>query len=463
MNAQRATTLAMLGSILLADCGGGAPPAAYLEGRVDVANNVVTLNKQPLPATLSDSTLESLKRFQGLEIGVTYQGSVAEIVSPVNDEWRVFADTVDVPDDVDPRVRPTWPEGFGPRATFPDQQRLNAVAAAYRSLDGSIGAFAKGVPLDANASYDLAKLYGQLETRAYEGAAVTDDPDTRKALLNLADVSGHQMVLSYPTSRRNPPDFIARVANTKPGAVAIAKNGVLAGTGFFVSGNWLVTNRHVANTLIDPARAKVLVSDDAGVVSRECAVVNTTVADSTSPLDLAAIRFRCATAIPPAWILRLADRYSRHNEMLYIHGFFQDLKNKDWVFPVRMRYPHQVTAELRNGLRLKITSASESKLFDRFYVQCDSSPSTWCYLSSAGRWGHSGEIANIPTMGFDSNTGRGNSGSPVFSAEDHLVVGVFFAGAGNFNDEEPFSFERHEAAIPSPLVIAWLKSEKVLP
>jgi hypothetical protein len=66
------------------------------------------------------------------------------------------------------------------------------------------------------------------------------------------------------------------------------------------------------------------------------------------------------------------------------------------------------------------------------------------------RWG--GE----PTIGADSDTYHGDSGSPVFSRQSHLVVGLFFAGESDLDVPFTPGWRAHEAILPITEVIAQL-------
>src|SRR4030095_5123655 len=97
--------------VLLMVLGAGAcssSPASsegYTEGEVELgANNTGTLNDAPIPSTIDGRMAEHLRKYEGLEVGLAYQGSQATILSPIEDKWQAFANAVEVPRDGDPRV-----------------------------------------------------------------------------------------------------------------------------------------------------------------------------------------------------------------------------------------------------------------------------------------------------------------------------------------------------------------------
>jgi len=467
-----------VGPLLFALCvtgcsGAPAPEAGYTEGRVEVAGNNVTVGSRPLPAALGTDVAGALRTLQGLDVGVAFRGTEADILSPVNDQWRAFADKVDVPDDVDPRVRPLWSAtGTEARATFPDQQQLEDLTAAYRSVEGPFAQVkTTGRALDPKELSQLRKDYELLETSAYHTASFTTDTAQQELLIRIALESQRKAIVlaSYPDSILRGQDFLEAMLRNGKGAVAITRDKAVIGTGFLVSSTWLITNRHVLAGISDLTNALTIAFEGlkppAGVRGTTCAIVDHKVADSQSPLDVAALRFRCAAQNPPLWkdrILRMANRNTTLNEGLYVVGY-QGGPTREFADNVKVRYPFRVTDQEHTGLRRGELTASARQLFDQFYQRCDAATTDWCYQSSLDRWGGGGNAVNIPTIGFDSNTGPNNSGSPVFSGQDHAVVGVFFGGAADHQNEVPYSFERHEAALPSPLVLAWLKKEKILP
>lgn len=448
MTAALARTAALLAAGAIASACGRAAPSGFAEGRVEVSGDAVTLDRQQLPDAVPEGVREDLKHLHGVEVGVAFEGSTATIVNPIDDDWRVVLQGVN-------------------RTTSANANRLDGLTAAYSDVERQFSTIAtNAAPPTGVESLELAKRYGILQTAAYEAAGEAADESQRSAFLNLASESGQRMVMSYPESMRYPEDLPERVASTQAGAVAITRNGTLLGSGFLVSQEWVVTNRHVMDAISDAKLAKVRFAEHkrTNTPSRECPVVASRAAGKPSALDLAAVRIRCTPPIRREWVLSLATRLPGHNEMLYIHGYFNDESNKNFFIPALVRYPHQVSGRLHEGLRRGISSASARALFERFYSLCRPDSADWCYFSSPARWNRSGgDEPTIPTMGFDSNTGPGSSGSPVISTVDHQVVGVFFAGAANPNVNEPYSFERHEAAIPSPLVLEWLRAEKILP
>jgi len=471
IGSRRAFLLIGIGIVTTAFACGRAS-SGRADGEVAVtANDEVTVGEVEMSGVLPPGVTKSLKNFDGLDVTVAYSASRADIRSPVDDTWRAFADAVTVPADVDPRLKPDWAGGTHARATFPDQSRLASLASSFRSVDSRYRQFAAAAnrPSDGDL-HGLVNDYKSLVVRAYDTAEAAQDPAQKQLLINLAVDSQARlqggMLMSYEAGLRRPPQFYRNVGLDAGATVAITHLNNVIGTGFLISREWVITNRHVVAGILD-LRTSTLVEFDredptssTAAQDRSCEIVDERIADSKSYLDLAAIKFRCKANFPPAWegrLLRLAAREAFLNEGIYVvgHPFSGSKQVVDNAF---VRYPYRVSDSAHTGLRQLIKNESDRALFDRYYQKCAATTGDWCYRSSPARWGGSDSTASIPTVGFDSNTAPGNSGSPVISVRDHAVLGVFFGGSPDYAVQGPWSFGRHEAAIPSTSIIEWLKS-----
>ena len=61
-----------------------------------------------------------------------------------------------------------------------------------------------------------------------------------------------------------------------------------------------------------------------------------------------------------------------------------------------------------------------------------------------------------PTIGANSDTYHGNSGSPVYSRRSHEVVGIFTEGEPDVAAPFQAGWRRHEAAIPVTVIVQQL-------
>jgi V8-like Glu-specific endopeptidase len=65
----------------------------------------------------------------------------------------------------------------------------------------------------------------------------------------------------------------------------------------------------------------------------------------------------------------------------------------------------------------------------------------------------------LPTIGVDSDTSHGNSGSPMFGRREHRVVGILFAGEDDLSVAYQPGWRAHEAVLPISTVIAQLDAK----
>tara|TARA_R110002072_G_scaffold66037_2_gene163179 strand:+ start:2471 stop:3982 length:1512 start_codon:yes stop_codon:yes gene_type:complete len=65
-----------------------------------------------------------------------------------------------------------------------------------------------------------------------------------------------------------------------------------------------------------------------------------------------------------------------------------------------------------------------------------------------------------PTIGADSDTYKGNSGSPVFDRRSHLVIGILFDGQQDHTQSFTVDWQTHEAILPTSEIIRQLNAKK---
>jgi V8-like Glu-specific endopeptidase len=63
-----------------------------------------------------------------------------------------------------------------------------------------------------------------------------------------------------------------------------------------------------------------------------------------------------------------------------------------------------------------------------------------------------------PTIGIDSDTFHGNSGSPAYSRKTHRVIGILFDGEDDMDDPWQVGWRAHEAVLPIEVVVDTLDS-----
>jgi len=58
-----------------------------------------------------------------------------------------------------------------------------------------------------------------------------------------------------------------------------------------------------------------------------------------------------------------------------------------------------------------------------------------------------------PTIGADSDTYRGNSGSPVYNRRSHAVIGLLFDGQEDLSEPWAAGWRAHEAVLPITKIV----------
>ena len=456
--------------VAVAGCATSRPAVEYAEGQVVLSGgDHVQVGRTDISKYLG---AQDVRHLDGLDVGVALARREARIVSPVEDTWQAFANAAGLTADTVPRDDPAWAGAATSVSAFPDRPRLLRLADSFQSVDARFRAFSSSgrPPLD-HELHALVNDYKALVANAFDTAEVAVDPVQRQRLIDLGADGQTKLqgglLMAYEAGLRRSPQFYRSVGRDAGAAVAVVRLGGIIGTGFLISREWLLTNRHVVAGILDLRTSTAVEFDREEPAStlpseqRSCEIVDERIAEPASPLDLAALKFKCRSGFPPSWdgrILRLATRETSLNEGVYVvgHPFSGPKQVVDNAF---VRYPYRLSSSARAGLRQLSTEPGERALFDRFYEPCEQN--SWCYRSSPARWGAAGDAPSIPTVGFDSNTAPGNSGSPVLSVADHTVVGVFFGGARDYAVQGRWSFTRHEAAIPAAAIRTWLAANAV--
>jgi len=109
-----------------------------------------------------------------------------------------------------------------------------------------------------------------------------------------------------------------------------------------------------------------------------------------------------------------------------------------------------VEAELRGLGESGAARAKDLKQFVDSYVPVAADAGTPMYQNYSLRW------ERQPTIGVDSDTSHGNSGSALFSRTDRLVLGLLFAGEDDVDVPWKPGWKAHEAVLPMSEVVSQL-------
>jgi hypothetical protein len=127
-------------------------------------------------------------------------------------------------------------------------------------------------------------------------------------------------------------------------------------------------------------------------------------------------------------------------------------------------FPFRVTPEQLIELEILVRSEFDSfeaesesyregklKEFKDSYLQRNDDTATW-YEYVSTRFG------NQPTIGADSDTYRGNSGSPVYDRHSHRIVGLLFDGQDDLGQPWQPGWRAHEAILPITAIVSQIKT-----
>lgn len=470
--------LALVLASHLSACGRGEvnPDTNYVKGTVSVSlTNDVTIDSHPLPAPMEGPQIKNLlRRYEGLRIGLEFQGDSSgspTVVSPLDDKLHLFARQTGAPSDAGSAWTHYWKNSSGTGKAFQNQGVLRAAMDAATRVDSRYKAIGS-VP-DGHVDDEIHQLVRELKdfvNTTYAAASVASTPEQRDALIAAA-AEGQSLfqpggrLMSYEGGYRRPPRYYRSVGAEAGATVAILRSDAAIGSGFLVTPGWILTNRHVISGIPDYKDSVTIGFDyeepDGGHTPR-CGVTDLRMPANNSALDVAALNVKCPAGFPPTWqgrVLEFSTREAVIGDPVYVvgHPFGGYKQVADNAF---VRFPSRFSGESHQGTRTTVVGTRALDWYDRFYQPCG--PGMWCYFTPPDRWGAVGTTPNIPTLGFDSNTGPGSSGSPVLFVSDNKVAGLYFGGAGDYSSNGGWSFERHEGAIPSSAIVTWMKSQGIL-
>lgn len=452
------------------------PEPRYAEGRIGVVDGAVTIDG--LRVDDDAVALQAfLRGYEGLPVGLEYNERGARIVGPAQDEWRRLSASIPemagrlagfnlVAGDL---IVPQPPLENPPSRTapFPRPELLSQYIDSMRSVAVAYQAARSTDPFERiQARTQLVREMKRAVSFSIQVADAAVLPEQRDAALAIA-TSYRAAYLdtelkNYDGALLRPGWFYRRLADQLDSAVGIRIGTRTDGTGFVVAPGWVVTAEHVVRNVIDFGTLRVVFrfEDDAfgaTPAGMQCAVDDIRRAGLST--DLAALHIVCPQGERQPDPLRLTTRVANLDEGVYVVGHPNQQPKRVADYGA-VRYPHRVTRHGLNVLRARLTDPTEVATFDAAYHSCE--PTWYCYLSSRSRW-NAGASTNAewPTLGFVANTYPGNSGSPVYYVSDHTVAGLLFGGRTDYLAAGGNSFLRHEGAVPSPVIVEWLRKEGI--
>ncbi|MGH9350537.1 MAG: trypsin-like serine protease [Vicinamibacterales bacterium] len=352
--------------------------------------------------------------------------------------------------------------------------RFEALHVAFGALESRAEAMRRGT---MSGEEELTVPLAQVEEEIVDayGALGSTDDESRKVLVRQFLEVRRTQKARYDRNDQYPPAAYDRIYRNSRGAVALAdrdENGSFC-SGVLVSRDLVLTARHCFTRLLPEQRARVEarfnyerdlsgipLKDDrypfAGIVAEGQRVL-----DDGPRLDFALVRLGQNAAgrlpgdtHPPQC---LSTRAVHRDDAVYVighpRGDSRVVHDNAFVY-----FPFQVNRFSFNRLQIIVDAeltnhpkrSAELERFRQSYRRrtLDSGDELFEHFSE--KWGRQ------PTIGANSDTYHGNSGSPVYSRRFHHVVGIFTEGEPDV--EAPFEpgWRRHEAAIPVTVIMQQL-------
>ncbi len=455
---------------------GLAQDTGYARGWVNEgAGGLMTVGRQRLPAPDEiERELEPvLRAYSDLIVGVEWKDGKAVIVSPVEDEWEKLASSTDVGDSSVSRVHVQRVPVSDAKLAFPDVGRLTELESTINDLTAQYQQIALGGSEAETAKAGAAKSLKAVVLQSTAAAAIATDSRQRELLLamglNAYQALGTGVMARYESGLSRELQVYRSVLSAATATAIVNEHDSGVGTSFLVHSDWVISCDHVVRFKHQKeayaVRFDYAAGPDGSIPSpKECLVDEIRSPDASLGLDVVALKLKCqkgfTTSMRKKRALRLTEKEPVWDDAVVVvgHPYGRPAMVAD---NARVRFPHQVTDEVRTILWKRTQEGRERELFERYYRTCGAG--RWCYFSSKDRWSM-GQDSNpvIPTLGLDSDTFKGNSGSAVVNAKDGAVIGVLFGSRTNFDVRDKFAFDRHEGAIPASALLEWLRSENII-
>ena len=356
------------------------------------------------------------------------------------------------------------------RGRFP-RGRFERLHDAYASLSTRADEAMRAGTMSPPAPDHLVPVLTLTEREIVEayGALGQLDDDNRKRLAQQFLKVRRTQKAQYERNDQYPRKRTERIFKNSRGAVALAERDALGSfcSGVLVARDLVLTAGHCfARVLPGEIKERLEVRfnferDLSGMqLAQDRYPLDRVVAegDSVFPdgptLDFALVRVgQNSTGKPPGDTHPpqcLSPRQVRRDDPLYVighpRGDFRVVHDNAFVyFPFQVnrfdftRLKLMVDAELSSDPRRQ----TELERFERSYRGRKDANGNELFEHYSEKWGRQ------PTIGANSDTYHGNSGSPVYGRRTHQVVGIFTEGEPDVDAPFTAGWRRHEAMIPT--------------
>lgn len=366
---------------------------------------------------------------------------------------------------------------------LPDAQRARfpRLDAAQRQLDAA----AEKALAPESTDADFRELKQRAETaeqqvvQAYKTLSSTQRIEQRALVEQHAELRRlNKSLYGYGRDDRYPPQTYERIFANSRGAFAL--RGKLEQkprcSAVLVSQRYALTNNHcIREEAADEFEAVFDYEND--LEGRQLAMktfpVNAILLEDDEErgnLDFVLLELGAnADGILPGDVFRpecLSLEHARRDDPLYVVGYPlgepRTVHDNTFVY-----FPHRLTQDEYVLVKLLVSQEFDSiEAEDASYRDGKLREFTDSYrLRESGDEPYyeyiSVRFGQQPTIGVDSDTYHGNSGSPVFNRRTHAVIGLLFDGQEDFSQPWTAGWRSHEAVLPITRVIERL--DAVLP
>lgn len=439
--------------------------ALALRSEADVSTTLTKLSDGRVSLKTRDGFVEVLtqrkdySRFLNLEADVKVKG--------VNDLGFYITE-------VRPRPSPTWERlSLQQRAMFPEvnaaQDRLKATVTRAMTDGDSMANIQAAKEAANDLEESLHDAYANLppEERRQQGRSLVDQGS------ELKQFKRDYFRTDY--NERYPPQTYQRIfANTR-GALALRLRGESQPqcSGVLVADNLVLTNRHcVSNVAASEMEVVFDYEDDLDgnrLPARAFPVSSIKFRGGEPYLDFSVLEIGPdTTGVLPGQVYPaqcIAKDTPKHKDAIYVVGFplgqprvVHD--NTHVYFPFRISSDEYIKIEFSVREEFK-PGAEEDQAYidgkikefhDSYKQRIDGGNTIFEYYSK--------RFDEQPTIGVDSDTYPGNSGSPAFHRRTHALVGLLFDGHRTSSAPWRPGWRTHEAVLPVTKIIEAMEAQE---
>ncbi len=348
------------------------------------------------------------------------------------------------------------------RLTVPEVR--SKLAVEVNSLGNLSATLAKnpGTMREAAPVLDRQLLFAK---RAWANAAKQIQTGSDLAALNEvrdALIQTEKAFYSRLIRRNYPPDAYKAIYERSQFAVAIVKkstgepfcSAILLGADLILTAKHCLADHTISDLELWSSYMSTL--DGSVTAPTRTGLSQVEIASENPVLDYALLRLAAPVSVSGGFPCLSTERV-KLKDLVYVLGYPQQRPLTVHDFG-EVLYPYQASETeledivLSEQLRYKNAESAVSSIKASYQKIADGS--TAFYLNMSNTWN------GKPTIGIVADTFHGDSGSAVFSRDNHRIVGLFVQGQPDYAEPWTPTWERHEAVLPITRVVEDLTSRQ---